>query len=464
MILTMNKRIQSIDILRGITIFLMVMSANIAWSAGLPGWMFHCQVPPPDYVFNPDIKGITWVDLVFPFFIFSMGASMPFSLGGKLRKGQSIGQISAGIVKRWLILAAFGLVLGNAGLISSYHEAPKMLLRLGIWIGMFLSLWRIDHPKGWIVNLAGALSTVALLIIEKRAFGVTLSVNSNNIIIMILSLLALLGGFIWLVSRDRWAVRAVIFLIVCALKELTWHSDCLKCLDIPGSLNWLINWKYAQYLVILLIGMSVGDVIAKARQRGECQFIAAGRLSSVASGLGSLVIIPLILWTMYTRQVFTGMYITLGFGIITIILQKGEFRSPAQIIVKAGYLLLALGIAFDPIDGGMTKDYCNLSYMLTTAGLACLLLHFLLWVEALLSDAGKSISAGFTLTGQNPMLAYTLSSFILNPLFYLIGLGSAVDGACAGNPFMGFVRGLIISVAMLALTSFFSKKKIYWRS
>ena len=167
---------------------------------------------------------------------------------------------------------------------------------------------------------------------------------------------------------------------------------------------------------------------------------------------------------MYTRDVFTGMYLTLGFGIITIILLRGDYRSPANIIVKAGYLLLALGIAFDPIDGGMTKDYCNLSYMLTTSGLACLLLYFLLWLEALLSKAGKGISGGFTLTGQNPMLAYTLSGFILNPLFYIIGLGAVVDGACAGNPLMGFVRGLIISFAMLALTSLFSKKKLYWRS
>lgn len=32
-------------------------------------WMFHAQTPPPTYAFNPDVPGITWVDLVFPFFL-----------------------------------------------------------------------------------------------------------------------------------------------------------------------------------------------------------------------------------------------------------------------------------------------------------------------------------------------------------------------------------------------------------
>ncbi len=460
----MNRRIQAIDVLRGITIFLMVLSADISWTAGLPPWMFHGQEPPPDFAFNPDLKGITWVDLVFPFFIFSMGASIPFSLGGKLRKGMSTGAVSLGIVKRWLILAAFGLVLGNSGLILSYTDAGKVLLRFGIWAGMFLSLWRIDRPRGWVINVLGAVVTLALLLVERKVYGVSLSFHTNDIIIMILSFLALLGGFIWLISRGSWVVRGIIFVLVCALKELTWHSGCLDWAAVPEGLNWLVNWQYAQYLVILLIGMSVGDLLSKAHRRGEKMFIGAGRASSLVTGLCSLAIIPLILWALHTRHVFEGMYLTLIFGIVTIILTRGEIRNPAGTIVRAGYLLLALGIAFDPIDGGITKDYCNLSYMLTTGGLACLATHFLLWAETLLGDAGKTVTGGFTLTGQNPMLAYTLSGFILNPVFYLCGLGAAVDGACQGNPFMGLVRGLIITLAMLGLTSLFSRKKIYWRS
>ena len=130
----MNKRVASIDVLRGLTIFMMVLSGSLVWNANLPAYMFHCQVGPPSFVFNPDVKGITWVDLVFPWFIFSMGASMPFSLGRKLEKGVPVWKVSLGVVKRWLTLAAFGLVLGNAGLIAGQVALPQIAVRIGIWL------------------------------------------------------------------------------------------------------------------------------------------------------------------------------------------------------------------------------------------------------------------------------------------------------------------------------------------
>ena len=81
-----NKRIASIDIVRGITIAGMVLCANIGYYSDLPAWMFHAQTPPPTYAFNPDVPGITWVDLVFPFFIFAMGAAFPFAMRKRMER------------------------------------------------------------------------------------------------------------------------------------------------------------------------------------------------------------------------------------------------------------------------------------------------------------------------------------------------------------------------------------------
>ena len=109
-----SGRIASIDIIRGIAIVGMVLCANIGFQSDLPAWMFHAQTPPPTYAFNPDVPGITWVDLVFPFFLFSMGAAFPFSMRKRLERGQSRWSVAGSLVKRWFILTLFAIVLGNA--------------------------------------------------------------------------------------------------------------------------------------------------------------------------------------------------------------------------------------------------------------------------------------------------------------------------------------------------------------
>lgn len=82
------KRSKGLDALRGISVLLMVLSGSIAFGDVLPAWMYHAQVPPPEHIFKPEIAGITWVDLVFPFFLFSMGAAIPLSLSRKMSTGE----------------------------------------------------------------------------------------------------------------------------------------------------------------------------------------------------------------------------------------------------------------------------------------------------------------------------------------------------------------------------------------
>lgn len=95
----MNNRAYALDALRGYAIITMVLSATIVTQV-LPGWMSHAQTPPPDHIFNPSLPGITWVDLVFPFFLFAMGAAFPFSIGKRAEKGDSKLKLIYEAVKR----------------------------------------------------------------------------------------------------------------------------------------------------------------------------------------------------------------------------------------------------------------------------------------------------------------------------------------------------------------------------
>jgi predicted acyltransferase len=106
-------RNNSLDALRGIAILLMVLSGSIAFGGVLPIWMYHAQVPPPLHKFVPTISGITWVDLVFPFFLFSMGAAIPLALGKWEGKEKATAHVWWIAGRRFLLLTWFA--------IFSYH-------------------------------------------------------------------------------------------------------------------------------------------------------------------------------------------------------------------------------------------------------------------------------------------------------------------------------------------------------
>ena len=78
----MNRSL-SLDALRGIAILLMVFSSRIPFGV-LPEWMYHAQVPPPKHIFDGTIPGISWGDLVFPYFLFAMGAAIPLALHSRM--------------------------------------------------------------------------------------------------------------------------------------------------------------------------------------------------------------------------------------------------------------------------------------------------------------------------------------------------------------------------------------------
>ena len=125
-----------------------------------------------------------------------------------------------------------------------------------------------------------------------------------------------------------------------------------------------------------------------------------------------------------------------------------------------GFAFMLVGIIFDPIDGGITKDHCNLSYMLTTTGMTALTGAFVLALELKWQIKGRGLSG----CGQNPMLAYAVTNFVTGPILAMIGIGAWLDNICVGSPFWGIVRGLVYTLLMVAITCFFTNKKLFWRS
>ena len=140
----MNNRALALDALRGYAIITMVLSATIVTHV-LPGWMSHAQTPPPDHVFNPLLPGITWVDLVFPFFLFAMGAAFPFSIRKRAEKGDSKLKLVYEAVKRGIQLTFFAIFIQHfyPYMLSSPQDMRAWLLAILCFAVLFPMFMRI---------------------------------------------------------------------------------------------------------------------------------------------------------------------------------------------------------------------------------------------------------------------------------------------------------------------------------
>ena len=66
--------------------------------------------------------------------------------------------------------------------------------------------------------------------------------------------------------------------------------------------------------------------------------------------------------------------------------------------------------------------------------------------------------------GQNPMLAYTVTSFLIGPVLTMLGVLPVLYGLSAGSQFWGLMQGVIITFLMMLVTYVFTKMKLFWRS
>jgi predicted acyltransferase len=96
-----TQRYISVDVLRGITIAFMIMVNN---NGGRGAW---AEMRHADWI------GLTATDLVFPTFLFVVGASIVFSCQARLRRGAARAEIAWHTVKRAVILFLFGIVVNN---------------------------------------------------------------------------------------------------------------------------------------------------------------------------------------------------------------------------------------------------------------------------------------------------------------------------------------------------------------
>src|SRR5580698_1734337 len=160
-------RIASIDIFRGLTVLVMVFVDNLDFVKRLPWWTYHMP---------RQANGMTYVDMVFPAFLFVMGMSIPLAVARRMAGGHSRSKIWQYILGRSLSLVALGLFIANGPQVEQQHAGISavswdLLGFAGIalfWGGSTSSAAAVNKPLRRVVKYAGLLLLMGLAIVFRR--------------------------------------------------------------------------------------------------------------------------------------------------------------------------------------------------------------------------------------------------------------------------------------------------------
>jgi len=153
-----GQRIRSIDVFRGFTILVMIFVNDVSGVSGIPGWMKHKPA---------DADAMTFVDVVFPAFLFIVGMSIPFAINKRLPKGDDFWKLQSHIIWRVVGLLILGVFMVNGE--GGYNESA-MGMSIAAWSLLFylcaILVWNVYtfKNKKWKYLLQG-VGAIGLLLL-----------------------------------------------------------------------------------------------------------------------------------------------------------------------------------------------------------------------------------------------------------------------------------------------------------
>lgn len=219
--MTNYNRISSIDIMRGLTLVLMLFVNDLNMDIA-PAWLGHRAA---------EFDGMGLADWVFPGFLFIVGMAIPSALSKRFSSGQPLFDISKHILTRSLVLIIIGVLMLNSGRVNpELTGISKNLWALLMYLGVFL-YWN-DYPDKenkffTIIGLKLLALTIFVVLVMKFKSGQ--SANNGSLITSWWGILGLIGwaylvsAFTYVLCRDsilKTSLVTIFFLILNVLSSL----------------------------------------------------------------------------------------------------------------------------------------------------------------------------------------------------------------------------------------------------
>jgi predicted acyltransferase len=151
-------RVASIDIVRALTMVLMIFVNDLGSLKNIPLWLEHVA---------PGVDGIGLADTVFPAFLFIVGLSLPFAMENRRRKGDSQMQLVKHVLVRTIALLVMGVFLVNGETINETATGMPRYMWNTLSCLSFILIWNAYSKQAnrYIVFAARAAGIITLMVL-----------------------------------------------------------------------------------------------------------------------------------------------------------------------------------------------------------------------------------------------------------------------------------------------------------
>jgi heparan-alpha-glucosaminide N-acetyltransferase len=280
--MTNYNRITSIDIMRGLTLVLMLFVNDLNMAVA-PAWLGHRAA---------EFDGMGLADWVFPGFLFIVGMAIPFAFSKRFSAGQSVYDISRHILTRSLALIIIGVLMLNSGRVNpELTGISKNLWAILMYVAVFL-FWN-DYPdkENKFFTVTGLkLFGLAIFVFLVFKFRSGQSENNGSLITGWWGILGLIGwgylvsAFTYVLFRDsilKTSFFALFFLILNVLSGL----KMLEFLNLAKPIFGIIIEGNVPFIVLsgLIAGLLIKKIPVIKFRKSIIVFAGLG-LGFIASG------------------------------------------------------------------------------------------------------------------------------------------------------------------------------------
>lgn len=256
--MTNFNRISSIDIMRGLTLFLMLFVNDLNMDVA-PSWLGHQPA---------DFDGMGLADWVFPGFLFIVGMAIPFSFSKRLSAGSAYRGVIKHIIIRTISLLIIGVLMMNTDRVNpELTGLGRNLWALLMFFGVFL-IWNdyFDKENKFFMVAGLRLAGIALLVFLVLKFRSGEPENNGSLIAGWWGILGLIGwGYLvsaltYVICRDSILKSVIIAMLFLTLNILS-GLNLLGFLDPLKPIFGVIIDGNVPFIV--LTGLIAGLIIRK---------------------------------------------------------------------------------------------------------------------------------------------------------------------------------------------------------